>query len=143
LPAILHGQEGHAASSRAFSLLETLVAVAIFAIAIVAIIEGIAANSRTQAWIESESRAVMLAQNTMEEVEYVGDLRVGSDSGNYEGDDSRYGWTSEVLDGGQDGLYEVRVTVNWSEGEAQRDFRLVTYMRKTDSETSTTLQQTQ
>jgi len=127
---------------RGFSLLETLVAVAIFSVAIVAIIEGIAANSRAQAWIESESHAAVLAQNVMEEIEYVRDLRVGSDGGDFEGDDSRYSWTSEILDGETAGLYEVRVTVNWSEGEAARDFQLVTYLHKSDTEDTSTLQQT-
>jgi len=125
---------------RAFSLLETLVAVTIFSVAIVAIIEGIAASTRTQAWIESQSRATMLAQNVMEEIEYVGELLVGSDSGQFADEDSRYNWSSEVLESDQEGLYEVHVVVSWTEGEAQRDFQLVTYFRKTDSETTTTLQ---
>jgi len=125
---------------RAFSLLETLAAVTIFSVAIVAIIEGIAANTRTQAWIEDESRAAMLAQNILEEIDYVGNLRVGSDSGDFQDEDSRYSWSSEILQSDLEGLLEVRVTVSWTEGEAMRDFQLVTYLRSGDNQTTTTLQ---
>jgi general secretion pathway protein I len=133
-----HPARGGCDHRGAFSLLETLVAVTIFSVAIVAIIETIAANSRAQAWIESESHAVVLAQNIMEEMEYAGGLRTGTDGGDFEGDDSRYSWSSEVLETEPQGLFEVHVSVNWTEGEAQRDFQLVTYMRQTDMGTSTT-----
>ena len=125
----------------AFSLLEMLVAVTIFSIAIVAIIEGIATSSRGQIWIEDQSRAVMLAQNIMEEMEYVGEYRLGNDSGQFEGDDSRYSWATEIVDGEEQGLFEVRVAVSWMEGEAQRDFQLITYVHDTSNETTTTMQQ--
>jgi type II secretion system protein I len=111
-----------------FSLLETLTAVVIFSVAIVALIEGIAANSRVQAWIESQSRAMMIAQNIMEEIEYVGEMRVGTDGGQFP-DDPRFTWTSEILETDYETLFEVRVTVLWMEGEAQRDYQLLTYMR--------------
>jgi general secretion pathway protein I len=114
---------------RGFSLIETLVAVAIFSIAVVGIIEGLAGSARTQAWIESQSRAVMLAQNIMAETEYVGDLEVGTEGGQFEGEDSRYAWASEILETEFEGLFEVRVTVSWTEGSAARDYQLVTYLR--------------
>ena len=118
----------------AFSLLETLVAVTIFGVAIVALIEGIAASSRTQAWIESENRAVMLAQNILEEIEYARDLRVGVESGQFQDLDSRYYWSSEILETDLEELYEVRVTVRWMEGDAERDFQLVTYLREQEED---------
>jgi len=127
------------AERRAFSLLETLVAVAIFTIAIAAIIEGIAASTRIQISTESESRAAMLAQNVMEEIEYAGSLRLESDNGEFGGEDSRYSWATEVLQTDQEGLYEVRVVVGWTESGADRDFRLVTYLRKSDEETTSPL----
>jgi len=125
-----------------FSLLETLVAVTIFAIAIVAIIETIANNTRTQMWIEDESRASMLAQNIMEEIEYVGDQRVGTDNGQFEGDDSRFSWMTDTLATENVDLFEVHVAIAWKEGEAEREYRLVTYLRPGTSETSSTLQAT-
>jgi general secretion pathway protein I len=124
-----------------FSLLETLVAVTIFAIAIVAIIETIANNSRTQMWVEDESRAAVLAQNIMEEIEYVAEQRVGTDNGQFEGDDSRFAWMTDTLATENPDLFEVHVLISWKEGEAERDYRLVTYMRQGNSATSTTLQQ--
>ncbi|MCX8036845.1 MAG: type II secretion system minor pseudopilin GspI [Candidatus Sumerlaeia bacterium] len=123
----------------AFSLLETLVAVAIFSIAVVALIEAIAGNTRNQAWMESQSRGLMLAQNIIEEIEYVGDLRVGSDSGEFP-EDPRFSWSSDIQSTDLDGLFEVRVTVSWTEGQAQRDISLTTYMRPGDNATSSGLQ---
>ena len=115
---------------RGFSLLETLVAVAIFSIAVVGIIEGIAASSRRQGWIEGESRAGMLAQNIMAELEHIGEYTVGTESGQFDGADALYTWTSEVAETDLEGLYEVRVIVAWGEGGAQRDFQLVTLLRE-------------
>jgi type II secretion system protein I len=111
-----------------FSLIETLTAVVIFSVAIVALIEGIARNSRVQAWLESQSRAMMIAQNIMEELEYAGQMVVGTDGGQFP-EDPRFTWTSEVLETEYETLFEVRVTVLWMEGEAQRDYQLMTYMR--------------
>lgn len=115
---------------RSFSLIETLAAVAIFSVAVVALIEGIAGSSRAQAWIENQSRALMLAQNVMEEVEYVGELKVGVDSGEFDEEDSGFTWTTEIAETEIEGLYEVHVVVAWMEGQAQRDVELVTYMRE-------------
>lgn len=113
-----------------FSLLETLVAVTIFSIAIVSIIEGIASSSRRQSWIESENRAAMLAQNVMAELEHIGEYTVGVDGGQFEGQDARFSWMSEVLEAEYEGLYEIHVVISWSDGGAQRDFSLVTYVRE-------------
>jgi len=124
----------------AFSLIETLVAVAIFSIAIVAVIEGMATSSRNQALIENESKALMLAQNIMEEIEYVGDHHVGSDGGEFDGENAGFEWTCETTDTDYPGLFEVRVTVSWKEIETQRDVQLVTYLRTTENETTSTLQ---
>lgn len=118
--------------SRAFSLIEVVASVAIFSIAIVALIEGIAQSTRTQAWVESQARAAMLAQNIMEEIEYAGELTEKMDGGEFEQEDSRYQWVSEILESPYEGLFEVRVTIVWMEGDAQRDFQLVTYMRPRD-----------
>jgi len=117
-----------------FSLIETLVAVSIFAIAIVAVIEGLAASSRAQIWVERENRAVMLAQNILEEIEYAGDLEVGTDQGRFEDEDSDYSWSSEVVETPDEGLYQVTVVVSWNEGEAEREFQLTTYVRQSATE---------
>jgi len=110
--------------------------VTIFSVAIVALIEAIASNTRMQALLESQSRAVALAQNIMEEIEYVSNLQTGSDGGDFEGDDSGFSWASETADTEILNLCEVRVAVSWKQGDAQRDYQLATYLRKTDSETS-------
>jgi len=130
------GQIGNLSIVRGFSLLETLVAVAIFSIAIVALIEAIAGNTRMQSWYESQGRAVALAQNVLEEIEYVGNLQVGTDGGDFDGTYTGYSWSSEILDCDTPNLCEVHVTITWTEGEARRDYQLVTYLRKNDSETS-------
>ena len=121
-------------------MIETLVAVAIFSIAIVAVIEGMATNSRNQVLIENESKALMLAQNIIEEIEYVGDHRVGTDGGEFDGENSGFEWASETTDTDYPDLFEVRVTVSWKELETQREVQLVTYLRSTESETSSTLE---
>ena len=102
---------------------------AIFSIAIVALIEGIAQSTRTQAWVEGQARAIMLAQNIMEEIQYVGELMEATDSGTFEDEDNRYQWITEIVESEYEGLYEVRVTIAWTEGDTERDFQLVTYMR--------------
>ncbi|KPL08778.1 hypothetical protein AMJ85_07905 [candidate division BRC1 bacterium SM23_51] len=123
-----------------FSLLETLVAVTIFSIAIVALIEGIAASTRAQAWIESENRAIMFAQNILEEIEYVSDLRAATDTGEFPDENGRFSWSSQVLETDLEGLYEVHVVISWMEGQAERAFELVTYLRMREEDETTELQ---
>lgn len=113
-----------------FSLIEVLAAVAIFSIAIVALIEGLAASTRSQAWVEGQSRAIMLAENIMEEIGYMGGLKEGTDGGAFEEEDRGYQWTSEIVESQFEGLFQVQVTIAWAEGNTQRDYQLVTYMRE-------------
>ena len=103
-------------------------------------IEGIAASTRTQAWIESENRAIMFAQNILEEIEYVSDLRAATDAGEFPDENGRFSWSSQVLETELEGLYEVHIVISWMEGQAERTFELATYLRMREEDETTELQ---
>ena len=111
-------------SRRAFTLMEVLLALALFSIAILGIVEGIAVQVRTERLAVETTRAVMLAQNIIEEIRYTGDLTVQSRSGEFTGEDIGFAWQYEMKESDVPGLWQIVVVVSWAAG--QQDFRLET-----------------
>lgn len=99
---------------RGFSLIEVLAALTIFSFAIVALIDGLGMSLRHWRLAEEKTKALMLAENVMEEILYSGDLSPGEDEGQYEEPDDNYSWSSTIDETEVQGLYEVRVEVAWS-----------------------------
>lgn len=111
-----------------FSLIEVLTALLIFSIAVVAFVQSMGSSIRIQSTLVSEQRASMLAENILEEIKYTGDLAEDEASGEFEGADLAYRWTTSVRETDIAGLMEVDVVVSWPDGPGQRDYRLSTLM---------------
>jgi len=109
-----------------FSLVEMVVAVFIFSVAVVAMIEVFTVCLRSTATSVNYSRAVFLAQGLMEEALAEEDLTADEESGESEGDLPDGTWTREITATDTAGLYELHVTVEWREHEQERAFELTT-----------------
>lgn len=109
-----------------FSLVEMVVAVFIFSVAVVAIIEVFTLCLRSTATCVNYSRAVFLAQGLIEEALAEEDLTAGEDSGESDVDLQDGTWTREITETDTEGLYELRVTVAWRDYERERTFELTT-----------------
>ena len=110
----------------AFSLVEMVVALFIFSVAVVAMMEVFTLCLRSTATSVNYSRAVFLAQGLTEESLAEGDPTVGEDDGEFDADLPDGTWTREITETDTAGLYELRVTVQWRDPERERAFELTT-----------------
>ncbi|HUT24780.1 MAG TPA: prepilin-type N-terminal cleavage/methylation domain-containing protein [Sumerlaeia bacterium] len=115
-------------SQRAFSLLEVLLALTIFSVALVSIIEGIAVQIRAEKLAEDTTRAVILCQNILEEVRYSGDFQEETMNGAFEGHDLGFEWEYEMEETDVEGLFKIKVVVSWSDGLARKNHTIETYL---------------
>lgn len=103
-------------SCHAFTLIEILTAMSIFSVAFVGIIEGITIQIRAEKLAENTTRAVILAQNLIEEIRYAEDFELASETGEFTGPDTGFIWMYDLVEGDMLGLYTLTVTVDWDNG---------------------------
>jgi len=113
---------------RAFSLLEVLLALAIFSVGLVGIMQATTVQVRAEKQAEDVTRATILAQNIIEEIRYTGDLEEEADDGEFEGDDQGFTWEYETEETEIAGLYRLEVAIRWSDGMAEKDFVVETFL---------------
>lgn len=113
---------------RGFSLLETLLALAIFGIVIVSVGEAVVMQTRSEKLAEDMTRAVLLAQNIVEEIRYGEDYGEEEESGSFEGEDAGFDWEYQVTEADVDGLFKISVAVTWSDGQGRKEYRTETLM---------------
>jgi prepilin-type N-terminal cleavage/methylation domain-containing protein len=97
-----------------FTLLETIVSVAIMSIGLVAIIEAYGASMRLSLQDEYLTTATFLAAGKMEEVLKEPSIVTGSDHGDFGEGFEDYSWTVDITDSDIEGLETVTVTVAWN-----------------------------
>ena len=112
-----------------FTLIEILCALVIFSVAIVAFVQAMGATVSVQADLIGRTRASMLAENILEEIQLSGIVEEDSSSGQFEGGDADYGWSTDTVETDIDGLFEITVTVTWDQGLRPGEYTLVTMMR--------------
>ena len=113
---------------RAFSLIETLAALAIFSVTIVGIIEAVTIQLRAEGDAEDMTQAVLLAQNLVEDMRMAGAFEPGEESAAYEGDLSRFTWSYKMEEEDGEGLFRLTVTISWENGMALKSFTLETLL---------------
>ena len=113
---------------RGFSMLEVLLSLTIFSIAVVGLIEGITLQIRSERGAEEITRAAILAQNVLEEIRQSGEYSDDSQKGRFEDEDAGFEWQYDMTETSVDGLYKVMVRVLWSDGLAQRDYQVETFL---------------
>lgn len=123
-----HIFRGTRCSRLGFSMLEVLLSLTIFSIAVVGIIEGITLQLRSERGAEEITRAAILAQNVLEEIRQSGEYSDDSQKGRFEGEDAGFEWQYDMTETDTNGLYKVSVTVLWSDGMAKRDYAIETFL---------------
>ncbi len=109
-------------SSAGFTLLETLAALTILAIAIVSLFEAQATGLRATSQVSAHSKARILAQSLLAETTNNWDGGMRSSSGRYD----TFAWVVEVVPAAYDWaeiksehgwrLFQIRVAVDWDKG---------------------------
>lgn len=107
-------------NNRAFTLIEVVLALMIFSVAITGIIQAIAVQVRTQQLAEDITRATFLADNLLDEIRFNQPLEEDEQSGVYTGLDLGFSWSYIREETGQEGLDKYTVTITWQDGRAER-----------------------
>jgi prepilin-type N-terminal cleavage/methylation domain-containing protein len=94
-----------------FSLLEVIVSVAVLAVAVVGLTEGIGLALQSTKDSEWQSTAALFASGLIETLRAEGDFENGETDGDCGEGLSLYRWKQSIRSAGLDGLHEVTVTV--------------------------------
>jgi len=131
-------REVKAERRRAFTLIETVAALAIVSIGLLGLLQLHLISLRTADKAQATAQAVFLAQEKMAEILSAGFPSVGTRSGTVQTDGIHFTWRTEVtsaplaqqgLPGSRlNGLRQVSVDVACGEGPRERQVRLTTYV---------------
>lgn len=111
-----------------FTLIEVLVALIIFTIAIFALMQGLTETLAIESSLGDRQRALMLAENILEEIKYSGEFEEGEEEGEFDGDAAGFKWATNVVETDTLGLMEVTITVRWPEHGNEKEVILSTLM---------------
>ena len=118
------------ARNRGFTLLEVMAALAILAVSFVVLLGLRNRDILQHQEAQVLTRATLLAQKKMSEIEMAGFPDVGILTGEFPEPDEAFTWTESVSGTLFEFAREVRVEVSWKEGERRRSVDLITYMAK-------------
>lgn len=121
--------------SRAFTLIEVLVALAIASIGLLGLLRLHLIGLTTAQAAATQTAAVFLAQEKNAEACAAGFPQLGSHSGTAERDGVSFEWTTNIAEARPQvavgrtlsGLREIRTTVSWSQGSGRKDMQMTTY----------------
>ncbi|MBI5093047.1 MAG: prepilin-type N-terminal cleavage/methylation domain-containing protein [Candidatus Hydrogenedentes bacterium] len=109
-----------------YSLLELVLAVAIFSVGVVAVLELFAACLRSSSVSLGYTQAVFLAQELLEEEIADGGFTDTTDSGGFGDNYPSHSWSYDAEETDQEGLYQLRVVVSWTERGKTKEYELTT-----------------
>jgi len=112
-----------------FTLIETMVSLAVLAIGIVAVWNVLAMASLAGEQDANTRVALMLADTMLTNLSLSPVKQLGRQTGRFDGQYQRYEWTSEVENSPFDRLAQVVVRVHWQQRGQQRSVMLATLLR--------------
>lgn len=118
---------GYARATRGgFSLTELVAAMTIFSIGVMACVELYSISLRSTSDSLDYTQAVFLAQQMIEETMAEGTLLASTDSGDFGDAFPRHSYELEIENTDQDGLMAIRVVVNWTARNSEKQYELTT-----------------
>ncbi len=116
-------------SERGFTLIEVCVAIVVLALGIAGALAAFGSISRTSGLAAEYDQAALLAERHLTEVEATGSTAVVAGSGDFGDDYPGYQWEQEIIPSDtQEGVAELKVTVQWKSGDSQRSVTVSTYV---------------
>ena len=112
--------------SRAFTLVEVLATIALAAIVLPAVMQGINLCLTTASQARDQSQAAALAHSKMSELVAAGQIQQAVLSGDFGTDWPNYRWEAAITDWDSQGLLQLDVTVFWRQGSVDRDVKVST-----------------
>lgn len=134
-PVRYNGSES-ARSSAGFSLIETLCAVLVLAVALIGMVQAITAALGSTKDSELQTVAALFAAGQVETIRAEGDLRDGTTEGECGEGLSLYRWQQTIAPAGIDGLHDVTVAIE-STGSGKTIYELKTLLFEVPSDLPT------
>lgn len=112
--------------SKAFSLLEVLISVAILSTAIVVILRSFTSSLSSVRFSQNITMACFLAKNKLWEIEqkYKSDNSHLKDTGSEIIQDKNFSWKYEINDAEIQGLKQLKFTVSWKEKAREKEYSM-------------------
>jgi len=120
-----------------FTLLETVVAMAILMIGIVGVMQAFSTSMAATREAQSYSKAAILAEEIATQLDSQVPPEAGQTSGIF-ADASGYAWSATVLQADSNNLMNATIDVTWQVGRTVRTFELVTCLQGPASTTTGT-----
>jgi type II secretory pathway pseudopilin PulG len=114
--------------SGGFTLLEAMLAVVILGAAMLAIMEGLSHSLNAIESIKNYNTATELLGMKLAEVDQLTVLEEGVEDGDFEEYHPGFTWIREIVASELTDLYEVRITVNWTEHGTAASDSIATYL---------------
>ena len=127
---------------RGFTLIETLIAGIILALAIAVMGTTVSHSYGTLADARDERRAAALMEELLTKIDLIGPARMASEGphgGSFDAPDDRFSWSLDISNRPQGHLYQVDVTVSWANGAHQKTIRIQTYLNDPPKSRDSTL----
>jgi general secretion pathway protein I len=121
----------------AFSMIEVLAALAIFSIAMFALIENFGQTMAIQGDLIARRQAAMLAQNVLEEASMDPNLKEGETRGDFKKTNKGYAWRLGVKKTKLRELLEVTASITWKNGRAEKECVLSTLVARREKSEGT------
>ncbi len=110
-------------------LLEALLAVLILAVGLTIVVRSLGNSLGTLRLSGDYTRAMLLLEEKMWELEANSSINPGSSSGTFSEEDGKFRWQITASPTNRLGLCETKVTVTWNQKGRPRDVSVVTYLR--------------
>jgi type II secretory pathway pseudopilin PulG len=136
----MHNSRRHRAGG--FTLIETLVAGIILALAIAVMSTAISHAYSALGESRDERRAAALLDDLLTKIDLIGPARIaneGPHNGNFDGGDERFSWTADIQNRPQGHLFQVTVTVSWTEAGKSKSATIDTYLNDPPKSRDSTL----
>lgn len=109
----------------AFSLLESIVALVVLGVTMVAIFTTMRTASNAAHHARMQTKAVLLAEKLLVNSKL-------SDQTVYEtttGEEELFAWKSQLIPTPIEGLAKITITIIWNEQQIKRDFKLISFLK--------------
>jgi prepilin-type N-terminal cleavage/methylation domain-containing protein len=110
---------------KAFSLLESIVALVVLGVTMTAIFTTMRASSNAAHHARMQTKAALLAEKLLVNSKL-------SDQTAYEtttGEEGLFAWKSQLIPTSIEGLGKITVTIIWNEQQVKRDFELISFLK--------------
>lgn len=114
--------------NKGLSLLELIVAVAVLSSGILVVLQAFSASSHAAAISQDTMRAVFIAQDILQEVEFKREKGT-SEEENLKGKTDKFDWEYTITHEPDSELYKLNIDISWLRASREDKLSLTTYLR--------------